>query len=312
MHRSSSPLHREVTTRAPSLREAVAAVIRWIGIPTLTRRTICRRRATIVVYHDPPPQVLDKHLGYLSKRYSLISLSQLTDALRENKWHTIPTRSLVVTIDDGHKNNAQLLSVCREHGLSPTIFACSHLIDTHRHFWWTGAESIAQEVKRLPHRDALTLLERKTGYLPRKDYPSRDALTAAELHTLNQSAEIGSHTCFHPILSNCDFADCQQEILTSKSTLEELLGRRVLHFSYPNGDYGSREESLVADAGYLSARTLDTGWVGADSDPFRLKAMCIQDDASINLLSAQVTGVFQYVRYLRKGSWNGRRPWGLL
>ena len=308
--------HTSIATRIISmiarlLREIVAAIIRWSGIPPVIRRTICRRRATIIVYHDPSPQILERHLRYLAKRYEFVSLSSLVDALRENRWGEIPSQALVVTLDDGHKNNFLLPDVFEKYAVSPTVFVCSHLVGTFRHFWWSDAESVVSAVKKLPKNDAQIVLERATGYSPEKEYGTRAALNEGELRGLQSCAEIGSHTCFHPVLVNCENEDCWKEISSSKTRLERVVKGRVAHFSYPNGDYTRREATMAADAGYLSARTLDVGWVNGKSDPYRLKAVCIQDDGSTNVLSSQVLGVFQYLHSLLRGKWNGRRPRGI-
>jgi hypothetical protein len=52
-------------------------------------------------------------------------------------------------------------------------------------------------------------------------------------------------------------------------------------FAYPNGDYSEREMGFVKEAGFASARTCDPGWNDARSDRFRLKGICIDDEASV-------------------------------
>lgn len=295
------------------LREVAAFLIRWSGLPAVIRHTVGKRRATIVVYHDPSPEVFARHLDYLASRYSLIPLSRLTDALLGGGWDKLPDRSLAVTIDDGHRGNAELVSVCRRSGLQPTVFVCSDLVGTSRRFWWSGVDpATARLAKRLPHSEALDLLQQRTGYTPHREYEHREALTAENIAAIASIAEIGSHTCSHPVLTNCETDECEREIRHSKRALEEMVGRPIVHFSYPNGDSTRREQAMVAGSGYSSARTLDMGWVGPSSSPYRLPAICIEDDASTNVLAAQVCGIFQYLRYARAGSLTGRRPRGML
>jgi hypothetical protein len=62
------------------------------------------------------------------------------------------------------------------------------------------------------------------------------------------------------------------------------------------------------EAGYVSARTVDIGWNGPDSDPYRLKVVGITDDASINYLVCQLSGIPAYVQYLLRGSLSGKSP----
>lgn len=294
-----------------SIRELFAAFLRWFGIPLLVRNTICRRLATIIVYHDPTPKNLERHLKYLSKRYEFISLSTLVRALRQNRWDEIPPKALVLTLDDGNRNNFDLIDIFKRYNVCPTVFVCSHIVGTRRHFWWTDTDTLENLVKKMPHKDAELFLQENTGYSPEKEYEKRIVLNETELKALHTHAEIGSHTCLHPILVNCDDDTCWQETSNSKLKLEEIMNARISHFSYPNGDYDRREARYAAQAGYASARSLDVGWVSRKADPYRLKAMCVQDDASINVLVGQVSGLFQYLHYLPRGGWHGRRPWGI-
>ena len=72
--------------------------------------------------------------------------------------------------------------------------------------------------------------------------------------------------------------------------LENLLNRPVLHFAFPNGNYGEREIAMIKAAGYETARTGDVGWNGALADSYRLKILEIADNATIWWLHAQLTG----------------------
>jgi hypothetical protein len=51
---------------------------------------------------------------------------------------------------------------------------------------------------------------------------------------------------------------------------------------------GPRELDLVRRAGYLSARTIEPGWVEPATDPYRLKIVPIPDTASASRAVSQV------------------------
>ncbi|MCU0668678.1 MAG: polysaccharide deacetylase family protein, partial [Myxococcota bacterium] len=74
------------------------------------------------------------------------------------------------------------------------------------------------------------------------------------------------------------------------------------------GDYRDREAEFARRAGFASARTVDLGWTHAGSDPYRLKSFGINDDASIDMLATQLSGIPGYVRRLMQGSRGGRWP----
>jgi peptidoglycan/xylan/chitin deacetylase (PgdA/CDA1 family) len=291
------------------IRETIGLLLRFSGIAWAIRSVFLKNRVTILVYHQPEPKVFKKHMEYLSKRYEFISLDRLVDAIRNGDSSAIPPKALVVTCDDGHSANYELLETLKAFDIRPTIFVCSHIVKTNRHFWWQRVDnSHARAIKRLPIDVALEKLRREHGYDATKEYPQRQALCESEMLEMMPHVNFGSHTKFHPILPQCQDGRCLEEIGGSKESLDVLLNKPVEHFAYPNGDYGEREVEYVRACGYRSARTLDVGWNNADSDPYRLKAIGVEDDASINILSGQLTGMFSYLKYLWHGSFRGRRP----
>jgi len=290
------------------LREFIAFLYYFTGIHYLLMKSFGRKKATILVYHDPTPVILREHLKYLSRSYRFISLSTLVEAIRNRDASAIPPNALVLTFDDGHKGNHALLELFQEYQVTPTISLCSGIVNTHRHFWWKNGAIDVARLKKMACEEMFRQLRLDTGFAPDKEYPDRQALSLDELRAMSPFVEFGSHTGFHPVLTNCDDERCLHELADSKTFLEELLQRQIEHFVYPNGDYGEREIRLLKTCGYRSGRTLDIGRNGIESDPCRLKAIGIEDDASINILRAQVSGFFCYLKYSRHGSFLGARP----
>jgi peptidoglycan/xylan/chitin deacetylase (PgdA/CDA1 family) len=290
------------------VREVLAAAIRWLGVAIFVRRCIAAGKATVVVYHDPTPETFAKHIKFLAKHYTFISLTRLIDAINKRDVSLIPRNALVLTIDDGHKGNYSLMETFRGYGVEPVIYLCSQIVNTHRRFWWKTGEFDVKPLKKLSHKDKLFWLEQEVGYHREEEHHERQALDLDEILSLTPLVHFGSHTQYHPILINCSDAQCRQEIVDAKEELEQLLSQSVVHFAYPNGDYSAREILLVRSAGYRSARTLDVGWNDISSDPYRLRAMCVEDDASINVLCAQISGVFPFLHYLLRGNHKGQRP----
>lgn len=109
--------------------------IRWSGLAWLIRQAVARRRVSILMYHDPRREDLDAHLTYLGRRYSFISLDALVDALEQHDFSALPRAPLVITIDDGHRGNADLSGVLRRHGVRPVIFLTTGVVGTDEPFW---------------------------------------------------------------------------------------------------------------------------------------------------------------------------------
>ena len=289
-------------------RGLVSFLIRASGIPWIIREIICKNKTTIILYHDPKPQVLKNHLEYLSKHYSFISLTTLVDAIHQKDWSKIPRKSLVITVDDGYAGNYELVPILKAYGVIATIYVCSGIVGTNRHFWFKEAAGRGRNLKSRKNEERLTTLQGEISFFPEKEYSYREALSREEIMDMAETVAIESHSKFHAILTTCKDDVCEEEICGSKADLEMLLGKSCEHFSYPNGDYSEREIQYIKECGYKSARTIDSGWNDVMSDPYRLRITGVSDDASITLLIAQLSGLPSYVRYLFKGSLRGRYP----
>ncbi len=288
------------------VREVVSFFIRWAGVALLVRHTIAQRKASILLYHDPAPQTLERHLRYLAARYSFITLSELVDAIGEGRLASLPPRALVVTFDDAHRRNAELTDVLSRYGVVPTIYACSQIVGTDRHFWFTETDD-PDSLKGQMNTDRLAHLERAAAYSITREYTAeRQALSDAEIARMMGRVEFASHTRFHPVLTMCGDDECAVEVIRSKAELEKILGVPCRHFSYPNGDYGPREIKYAKDAGYASARTVDIGWNDERTDLFRLRILGTSDDASVNRLAADLSGIAGWIARARRGSFDGR------
>ena len=295
-------LFTSTTRKMKILKNIVAALICLSGIHILIREWVCRNQVAILMYHDPKPTVFAKHLDYLSRHWTVISLETLVDAIYQKDFSRIPAKSVIITIDDGHAGNIELLHLFKQYRIRPTLFVCTQIINTHRHFWFKieGQSTAEKErLKRLPNAKRLAHLKRTTDFEPEKVYPDRQALNIVEMKEMIADVDFQPHTQFHPILPHCTETECRQEILGSKTDLEELLGIECFHFSYPNGDYTEREIEIVKTAGFRSARTTDIGWNTLKTAPYQLKTIPIADDAGLTLFRAQLTTIPQRVNKWR-------------
>lgn len=287
-----------------AIAETLARGVVRAGLPRMVRTTISRRRASILLYHDPAPELLDAHLTYLTANYSPVSLDTLVDALRSRRFRDLPARAVAVTIDDGHRRNHDLLEVFRLHRVVPTIYLCSQIVDTNRHYWFLDTPD-PEPLKTLPNADRLAALAR-SGFdqTAASSADERQALTRAEIHAMRDHVDFGGHTRFHPILPMCTDAESAEEIGLCRSEVAAIVERPCRHFAYPNGDHSPRDRALVQRAGYASGRTTATGWVGPDTDPYRLPILGVPDDASVVRLAADLTGITSWLAH----HWTGRLP----
>ena len=210
-----------------------------------------------VYFHDPDKKLFESTVRwFLRNGFHFISVAELNEILRGRK--PFPTSAVVLTADDGWKNNKEnIVAVANQYKVPFTIFASTRPIETGEGYWWSYISkahekgAIATSVsalKKVPNEERLaTVAEvRKTITL------SREALTIDELKEVANGnyVSIGSHTVTHPILSKCNDNTAAYEITESRKILEQWLNRPVTHFAYPNGDYGNREINTLKDAGY--------------------------------------------------------------
>lgn len=276
-------------------RETTGLAVRASGLTSAIRRLGADRRAGILLYHNPDAATLDRHLAYLAERHRFVTYAAVADAVRTGDWSEVPPRSLALTFDDGHADNAGLLPVLDRYGAHATIFICTGIVGTTRRYWWTLDELSPKERDRLmnvPQRERLARLEELAGWTPEREYEETpQALSTAQIDALAGRVAFEAHTRLHPILPTCDADEAAAEIEGSKADVERLTGRPSTAFAYPNGRYGPRELELVRSAGFDSARTIETGWNDPDTDPFRLRVLGMPDNASLNVVAAQSTGL---------------------
>lgn len=266
------------------------------GLPWFVREILNKNKAGILLYHEPTPENLEKHLKFLSNHYNLITLDLLVEAILKKDWVKIPPKALAITIDDGHQSNYALLEVFKKYRIKPTIFLCSQIVNTHRHFWWKNNYPDHHELKKLSRKEMLKKLKEKVDYFPERNYKDRQALNLYELKEMKSFIDFQAHTCFHPILPLCENHESKQEIQKCKADLEQLLKQPIKHFAYPNGDYSQREIEYLKKEGYLSARTVKFGWNTINTDPYQLLILSGNDDISVDKLSAQMTGIFNLIK----------------
>ena len=85
--------------------------------------------------------------------------------------------------------------------------------------------------------------------------------------------EIAGHTAHHTPLTDVDEATARAEIEADVATLQAQGFPRPVSFAYPVGYYGPAEEDMVEQAGYASARTIDTDRreTAPPADPYAIR-----------------------------------------
>jgi peptidoglycan/xylan/chitin deacetylase (PgdA/CDA1 family) len=281
----------------PGLKKATKAAVFWLlrytGAAFLVRHTAQNRRVTIVAYHDPDPDTFERHLALLTSLYSVIPLETFLSARRAGDLRGLPRRPLVITLDDGWADNARLLPALKSYGVRPTVFVCTSIVGTNRHYWWTHAPDPAdREILKQAAEDERLRELASSGFASDTQFTDRQALSAGDLAEMAPWVDFQSHTRSHPILTRCSDERAVSEIAGSAEDIERLTGVRPRAFAYPDGAYCDRDVELVRQAGYECAITIVPGYNDARTDHYRLKRIIITDGAGPTELVARASGTF--------------------
>jgi peptidoglycan/xylan/chitin deacetylase (PgdA/CDA1 family) len=141
--------------------------------------------------------------------------------------------------------------------------------------------SIWQLLQPLPADKQRKVLEELVSWADARpqNRPTHRLLSIEEVVALAQGdlVEIGAHTVTHPVLSMQPAAVQQAEIQQSKERCEDILGRPVVTFSYPFGRFAMETVSIVREAGFVGACTVEAEIVRRNTNHFQLPRMMVFD-----------------------------------
>lgn len=278
-------------------------LIRLSGLPWLFREWVQGRKVTIWMLHDLDRAAAEQVLPWLSQHYNIISLEQYVAACEAGNAAGLPSKAAILTFDDGHRGNYRLLSLFKKFGIQPTIFLCSGLVGSRRHYWflYEQDELSTTALKALPNTERLRQLE-TVGFYPEQEYETAQALDQKQINAMKPAVDFQAHTVFHPCLPQCDGPEAWAEIEGSKAQLEASYGLNIYALAYPNGDYTPREVEMAKRAGYRCALTVEPGYNGLNTDLFRLKRFSLNDTDNMDELIVKASGCWGLFKKLLKGA----------
>jgi len=112
--------------------------------------------------------------------------------------------------------------------------------------------------------------------------------------------EIGSHTLTHREPASLTEAELRHELRESKRLLEDGLGQAVVSLSSPTGFFNPRMSRLARAEEYTSLCFGHYGFVGSESDPFRLNRIAVKRSTPMAEVEAILAGDAAVVRRLRR------------
>jgi peptidoglycan/xylan/chitin deacetylase (PgdA/CDA1 family) len=287
-------------------------------------------RLLVLGWHniDPTPGFPDPpgvgRLGFAKQLRTIARLANvlsLDDALRRiAAGEPLPPRAVVLTFDDGYRDNLDLgLPMLAEHGFPATFFLVPGFLSGTVGAWWedlsaaferarasrltVGSETydlgdptareaahsaVRASVKTLDHASRVAEVARVSEELDPAPTSVGEGLFmdwSGAKSLLAAGHEVGSHTVSHAILGRETEAGQLTELSDSRRELESGLGITVDTLAFPNGavgDYSATTTRLVSELGYRCAVTTQAGLASGSGSPYEMRRVVLTptDDVS--------------------------------
>jgi len=222
-------------------------------------RKLMRRKGQnsirIVNYHQvrrTDRKKFERQIRYYTQKYRILSMSEAVDIIHTHKKNY--GRCLVVTFDDGFKNNVEVaVPTLKKYDIPACFFVTSDFISIkpgdqkQLEFYRKNIFHLSYPEVNMNWKDVRTLI--RLGF------------------------EVGSHTHTHRRLSSLSREEVLDELAESKQCIETHAGQPVRHFSWPYGTLGDLNpdfRKLVRQQGYVSCCSGVRGLNYSHSDVFYL------------------------------------------
>jgi peptidoglycan/xylan/chitin deacetylase (PgdA/CDA1 family) len=247
-------------------------------------------------------QIQPQFLDYVIERVRALGLDIVTldEAMVRLASPAKGRQFAVLTFDDAYRDNlTHALPILRRHEAPFTLYVPTALVDGTGEIWWQAIEDIIARVEAIAvdtkgaieHLDTRTTSEKQQAfdhlYWRMRKVPEVERLEIlhafADRHGYNLAAQcrslimdwkelrafagdplctIGAHTVHHYELAKLPLEQARSEMEDCVDIIEDRLGDRPVHFSYPLGgplSAGQREFDLAREIGFESAVTTRPG-----------------------------------------------------
>ena len=193
-------------------------------------------------------------INYLKKNFDIISLDDLLVHLKSksNKF------KIAITFDDGYKDNLKYAYPILERFKAPaTIYVITKFIGNKCMPWWIKLDHFIKNNNVVGNKKIkFNFFKNDLLFDDQLNIDNKVSSFIGNNYKLKRT--IGSHSHSHYNFSQLTQEQALSELKISKSILEKIIKKKILHFSYPYGGYENinfRHTKLLKNLGYLSAVT---------------------------------------------------------
>lgn len=262
-----------------------------------------RRNAPFQPNHhlEVTPEFLRMILAHVRSRgIDIVTADEMHRRLTQRD---VSRRFACFTFDDGYRDNRDFaLPAMREYDAPFTVYVANDFASGTGHLWWVALERVIASTERIDSTIGDTAIRLDTRTVEQKQgafslihdllrglpddrdvareldglcarYSVDESIISAELclswdelkaFATDPLVTIGAHTVSHCNLAKRSEEQALQEITFSRTQIEAVLQRAVVHLAYPYGDRdaaGAREFAMTKAAGFNTAVTTRPGMI---------------------------------------------------
>ena len=229
----------------------------------------------ILMYHAIGGEVIGDSLNIFSIKPELFEKHIEYLANQSNKTivdldviHLNATKDCItVTFDDGYKDNLKFAApILEKHSIPYTVFVSTGFVESEFKYFLTPDDL------------------RNLSVLP--------------------NANIGAHSVSHASLANCNNRDLENELVSSKHYIEDIIGMPVNvpvnAISYPYGAVDKRVRDAAEKAGYTLGTCSYMHTNRSNHDQLLLSRTSMLGIDSLHVFKQKINGYWDWYRYLQR------------
>jgi peptidoglycan/xylan/chitin deacetylase (PgdA/CDA1 family) len=197
---------------------------------------------------------------YLKHDFIFISPLDILDGLSPEK------KYILLTFDDGYRNNHLSLQILHEFRIPATFFISTNHIESNKCFWWdviyrerlkrnSPIENYNNEVTTLKKRKNNEIEQYiinnfgKNAFTPISDIDRPFSPSELKAFSNDPFVFLGNHTANHAILTNYSPSEIKSEIGLAQIALLNLTGITPIIIAYPNGNFSDDVLTISKEIG---------------------------------------------------------------